>query len=173
MADITFVPTWAGFAYVAFVTDVYSRKIVGWNVSSRLTTESLPLQALDMASWLTQGNLEGFIHHADHGSQYLSLAYSNRLADLGVQASTGSVGDSCDNTLAETINGLYKNESIKARKPWRSSIEEVELATLEWVWWFNNSRLHSELNYQTPVECEDNYYASQNARTPTGALVKH
>ena len=171
-ADITFVPTWAGFAYVAFVTDVYSRKIVGWNVSSRLTTESLPLQALDMASWLTQGNLEGLIHHADHGSQYLSLAYSNRLADLGIQASTGSVGDSYDNALAETINGLYKNELIKARKPWRS-IEEVELATLEWVWWFNNSRLHSELNYQTPVEYEDDYYNSQQARTPTGALVKH
>lgn len=172
VADITFVPTWAGFAYVAFVTDVYSRKIVGWNVSSRLTTESLPLQALDMASWLTQGNLEGLIHHADHGSQYLSLTYSNRLADLGIQASTGSVGDSYDNALAETINGLYKNELIKARKPWRS-IEEVELATLEWVWWFNNSRLHSELNYQTPVEYEDAYYNSQQARTPTGTLVKH
>ena len=169
---IPFVPTWTGFAYVACVTVVYCRKIVGWNVSSRLTTESLPLQALDMASWLNQGNLEGLIHHADHGSQYLSLTYSNRLTDLGIQASTGSVGDSYDNALAETINGLYKNELIKARKPWRS-IEEVELATLEWVWWFNNSRLHSELNYQTSVEYEDNYHNSQQAKTPTGALVKY
>jgi len=141
-------------------------------VSSRLTTESLPLQALGVASWLTQGNIEGLIHHADHGSQYLSLTYSNRLSDLGIRASTGSVGDSYDNALAETTNGLYKNELIKACKPWRS-IEEVELATLEWVCWFNNSRLHSELNYQTPVEYEDNYYKSQQTRTPTGALVKH
>lgn len=112
----------------------------------------------------SRGTLEGLIHHADHGSQYLSLAYSNRLTDLGIQASTGSVGDSYDNALAETINGLYKNEFIKARKPLRS-IEEVELATLEWVWWLNNSRLHSELNYQTPVEYEDDYYNSQQART--------
>jgi putative transposase len=105
-------------------------------------------------------------------SQYLLLTYFNRLADLGRQASTGSVGDSYDNALAETINGLYKNELIKARNPWRS-IEEVELATLEWVWWFNNSRLHSELNYQTPVEYDDDDYNLQQERTPTGALVKH
>lgn len=95
----------------------------------------------------------------DHGSQYLSLTYSNRLADLGIQASTGPIGDSYDNALAETINGLHKNELGKARKPWRS-IEEVELATLKWVWWFNNSRLHSEPNYQTPVEYQDDYYHS-------------
>ncbi len=99
-------------------------------MSSRLTTESLPLQALEAASWLTQENLTGLIHHSDHGSQYLSPAYSNWLSDLGIQASTGSVGDSYDNALAETINGLYINELIKARKPWRS-IQEVELATLE------------------------------------------
>jgi transposase InsO family protein len=115
---------------VAFVPDVHSRKRVGWNVSSRLTIESLPLQALDMAPLLSQANLEGLIHRADQGSQYLSLTYSNRLADLGIQASTGSVGDNYDNALAETVNGLYKNELIKARKPWHS-IEEVELPTLE------------------------------------------
>ncbi len=108
-----------------------------------------------MTSWLIQGDLEELIHHADHDSQYLPLTHSNRLANLGIQGSTGPVGDSYDDALAETINGLYENELIKARKPWRS-IEDVELATLEWVWRFNNSRLHSELNYQTPIEYEDN-----------------
>jgi len=144
VADITFVATWSGFAYVAFVTDAFSRKVVGWNVSSRLTTESLPLQALEMASWAATDDLTGLVHHADHGSQYLSLRYSERLADLGIRASTGSVGDSYDNTLAETINGLFKTELIKPRKPWRT-VEEVELATLKWVWRFNNTHLHSEL----------------------------
>ena len=105
-------------------------------------------------------------------TQYLSLKYSHRLAELGIQASTGSVGDSYDNALAETINGLYKNELTKPRMPW-TTVDEVEMATLEWVWWFNNSRLHSELNYQTPVEYEANYYTSQPAKTPTGVLVKH
>jgi putative transposase len=105
-------------------------------------------------------------------SKYLSLSYFNRLAHLGIPASTGSVGDSDYKALAKTIKGLYKNELIEARKPWRS-IEEVELATLEWVWWFNNARLHSELNHQTPVEYDDDYYNSQQERTSTGALVKH
>ena len=171
VADITFVATWSGFAYVAFVTDAHTRKIVGWNVSSRLTTESLPLQALDMATWQTQGDLSGLIHHNDHGSQYLSLRYSDRLADLGIRASTGSVGDSYDNALAETINGLFKTELIKPRKPWRT-VEEVELATLEWVWWFNNSRLHSELDYRTPAEVEAAHYAAtKHARPPAGNLA--
>ena len=170
VADITFVPTWSGFAYVAFVTDAFSRKIVGWNVSSRLTTESLPLQALEMASWAATHDLTGLVHHADHGSQYLSLRYSERLADLGIQASTGSVGDSYDNALAETINGLFKTELIKARKPWRT-IDEVELATLEWVWWFNNTRLHSELSYRTPHEIPTANYDSLHARKPAGALA--
>ena len=170
VADITFVPTWSGFAYVAFVTDAFSRKITGWTVSSRLTTQSLPLQALEMASWAATGDLTDLVHHADHGSQYLSLRYSSRLADLGIRASTGSVGDSYDNALAETINGLFKTELIKPRKPWRT-IEEVELATLEWVWWFNNARLHSELGYRTPAETEAHYYAQIEARPPAGALV--
>jgi putative transposase len=104
--------------------------------------------------------------------EHLSLQYSHRLSELGIQASAGSVGDSYDNALAETTDGLYKNELIKPRKPWRT-VDEVELATLEWVWWFNNSRLHSELNYQTPAEYEANYYTSQRAKTPTGVLVKH
>jgi transposase InsO family protein len=170
VADITFVTTWSGFAYVAFVTDAFSRKIVGWNVSSRLTTEFLPLQALDMASWAATHDLTGLVHHADHGSQYLSLRYSERLADPGIQASTGSVGDNYDNALAETIHGPFKTELIKPRKPWRT-VEEVELATLEWVWWFNNTCLHSELGYRTPNETENAYYDSQHSRTPVGAPV--
>lgn len=173
VADITYVATWSGFAYVAFVTDACTRKIVGWNVSSRLTTESLPLQALEMASWSATHDLTGLIHHADHGSQYLSLRYSTQLADLGIRASTGTVGDSYDNALAETINGLFKTELIKPRKPWRT-VEEVELATLEWVWWFNTQRLHSELGYRTPTEVETAHYAqSDRTRTPTGTLAHH
>jgi len=170
VADITFVVAWSGFAYVAFVTDAFSRKVVGWNVSSRLTTESLPLQALEMASWAATDDLTGFVHHADHGSLCLSLRYFERLADLGIRASTGSVGDSYDNALAETINGLFKTELIKPRKTWRT-VEEVELATLEWVWWFNNTRLHSELGYRTPNETENDYYDSQRSKTPVGGLV--
>ena len=164
VADITYVATWSGFAYVAFVTDACTRKIVGWNVSSRLTTEMLPLQALEMASWATTDDLTGLVHHSDHGSQYLSIRYSDRLADLGIQPSTGSVGDSYDNALAESVNGLFKTELIKPRKPWRT-VEEVELATLEWVWWFNNIRLHSELDYRTPNEVQASHYpAPQEAR---------
>lgn len=170
VADITFVPTWSGLAYVAFVTDVFSRRIVGWNVSARLTTESLPLQALEMASWATTDDLTGLVHHNDHGSQYLSVKYSGRLADLGIQASTGSVGDSYDNALAEAINALFKTELIKPRKPWRT-VEEVELATLEWVWWFNNVRPHSELGYRTPAEVEAHHYAQTQASPPAGALA--
>ena len=169
VADITYVATWAGFAYVAFVTDVFSRRIVGWSVSSTLKTEALPLQALDMAVWNVSDDLTGLVHHSDRGSNYVSLAYTDRIVELGGTPSVGSKGDSYDNALAESQFALFKNELIKKRRPWRT-IEQVELATLEWVWWFNNQRLHSELDYQTPAEIEAAYYAQTN---PVIATASH
>lgn len=157
VADITYVRTWQGFAYVAFITDVYSRRITGWNVAATLRADILPLQALDMAAW-NAGDLTGLVHHADHGSNYLSLVYTSRIAELGATPSTGTVGDSFDNALAEAVNGLYKTELIRRRGPWRT-VEQVELATLEWVWWWNNQRLHGELGYRTPNEAEAAHYA--------------
>jgi len=130
VADITYVATWCGFAYVAFVTDVFSRHIVGWRVSSSMRTD-LVLDALEQAVW-ARGGAEGVIHHSDRGSQYLSIRYSERLAEAGMQSSVGSRGDSYDNALAETINGLYKTEVIRPRGPWRT-VDEVEYATLEWI----------------------------------------
>jgi putative transposase len=112
-----------------------------------------------MAAWAAGGNLTGLVHHADHGSNYLSLVYASRIAELGATPSTGTVGDSYDNALAEAVNGLYKTELIRQRGPWRT-IEQVELATLEWVWWWNNHRLHGELSYRTPAETEAEYYAA-------------
>ena len=161
VADVTYVATWSGFAYVAFVTDVYSRRIVGWNVASTLRSDILPLRALDMAAWAAGGRLDGLIHHADHGSNYLAVVYTDRIEELGAKPSTGTVGDSFDNALAEAVNGLYKTEMIRQRGPWRT-VEQVELATLEYVWWWNNSRLHGELDMRTPLEVEQTYYADQN-----------
>lgn len=158
VADITYVATWSGFAYVAFITDVFSRKIVGWNVASTLKADVLPLQALEMAAWGADGDLAGVTHHSDHGSNYMSLVYSERVRELGAMPSTGTVGDSYDNALAETVNALYKAELIRRRGPWRTA-REVELATLEYVWWWNHRRLHEGLGYQTPIETEENYYA--------------
>ena len=169
VADITYVRTWAGFAYVAFVTDVYSRKIVGWNVASTLRADILPLQALDMAAW-NAGDLTGLIHDADHGSNYMSIVYTDRIIELGAKPSTGSVGDSYDNALAESVNGLYKTELIRRQGPWRT-IEQVELATLEWVWWWNNQRLHGELGLRTPHEVEARYYA--DLESPRLATASH
>lgn len=162
VADITYVATWSGFAYVAFVTDVYSRRIVGWNVAATLRADILPLQALDMAAWSAGGNLDGLVHHADHGSNYMSLVYTDRIVELGAKPSTGTVGDSYDNALAEAVNGLYKTELIRRRGPWRT-VEQVELATLEYVWWWNNSRLHGELDLRTPAEVEAAYYADHES----------
>lgn len=173
VADITYVATWSGFAYVAFVTDVYSRRIVGWNVAATLTADLLPLQALDMAAWETKRegavDLTGLVHHADHGSNYLSVVYTDRIGELGAKPSTGTVGDSYDNALAEAVNGLYKTELIRRRGPWRT-IEQVELATLEYVWWWNNQRLHGELDMRTPREAEAAYYAAQ--KSPQPALAR-
>src|SRR5690554_5230410 len=158
VSDVTYVATWSGFAYVAFVTDVYSRRIVGWNVAATLRAEVLPLQALDMAAWGADGPLDGLIHHADHGSNYMSMVYTDRVVELGATPSTGTVGDSYDNALAEAVNNLYKTELIRQKGPWRT-VEQVELATLEYVWWWNNARLHGELDHRTPVEVEEAYYA--------------
>ncbi|MBD5830667.1 IS3 family transposase [Janibacter melonis] len=169
VADITYVATWSGFVYVAFVTDVYSLRIVGWNVAATLKADILPLQALDMAVWEAKRegavDLTGLVHHADHGSNYLSIVYTDRIGELGAKRSTGTVGDSYDNALAEAVNGLYKTELIRRRGPWRT-IEQVELATLEYVWWWNNQRLHGELGMRTPLEVEAAYYAAQKSPQP-------
>ena len=157
VADITYVATWIGFVYVAFITDVFARCIVGWRVSRSLSTD-LVLDALEQAIW-ARGKAEGLIHHSDRGSQYLSIRYSERLAEVGIDASVGSVGDSYDNALAETINGLYKAEVIRhpGRGPWRS-IDDVEYATLEWVDWFNHRRLLEPIGNIPPAEFERAYY---------------
>ncbi len=154
---------------MAFVTDVFSRKIVGWSVSSTLKTDMLPLQALNMAAWMVSDALTGLVHHSDRGSNYVSLAYTDRIVELGGTPSVGSKGDSFDNALAESQFALFKTELIKKQRPWRS-VEHVELATLEWVWWFNNQRLHSELDYRTPAEIEAEYYAEN---TPVLATAGH
>ncbi|MEE6286274.1 MULTISPECIES: IS3 family transposase [Micrococcales] len=158
VCDVTYVATWSGFAYVAFVTDVYSRRIVGWNVAATLKSEVLPMQALDMAAWQSGGRLDGLIHHADHGSNYTAMVYTDRIAELGAVPSTGTVGDSFDNAMAEAVNNLYKTELIRQQGPWRT-VEQVELATLEYVWWWNHERLHGELDMRTPTEVEQAYYA--------------
>jgi len=168
VCDVTYVATWSGFAYVAFVTDVYSRRIVGWNVAATLKAEILPLQALDMAAWDAGGDLTGLTHHSDHGSNYMAMVYTDRVIELGAMPSTGTVGDSFDNALAEAVNGLYKTELIRQRGPWRT-VEQVELATLEYVWWWNNQRLHGELDMRTPIEVEDAYYADLESANPAPA----
>ncbi len=155
VADFTFVATWAGFVYVAFVIDVFARRIVGWRVSRSMHTE-LVLDALDQALHARQVE-KGLIHHSDHGSQYLSIRYTDRLTENGVTASVGSVGDSYDNALAETVIGLFKTEVIYARGPWRS-LEAVEYATLEWVDWFNHRRLLEPIGYVPPAQFEQEYY---------------
>jgi len=155
VADITYVATWSGFVYVAFVTDVFSRWIVGWRVLKSMQT-GLVLDALEQALW-ARGKPRGVIHHSDRGSQYLSIRYSERLAEAGFQASVGTVGDSYDNALAETINGLYKAEVIHKSSPWRG-MDDVEMATLTWVEWFNNRRIMESLGDIPPREFEENYY---------------
>ena len=169
VADITYVATWVGFGYVAFVTEVFSRKIVGWSVSSTLKTDMLPLQALNMAAWMVSDDLTGLVHHSDRGSNYVSLAYTDRIVELGGTPSVGSKGDSFDNALAESQFALFKTELIRKRHPWRS-VEQVELATLEWVWWFNNQRLHSEIGNVPPIEIEQAYYAEKD---PVLATASH
>jgi putative transposase len=161
VADLTYVSTWTGFVYVAFVVDVFSRRIVGWRVSASLHAE-LALDALEMAIWSRRAQqLEGLVHHSDRGVQYLAIRYTERLAEAGAVRSVGSRGDSYDNALAETVVGLYKTELIRRRGPWRS-LEQVELATAEWVDWWNQRRLHSADGDLPPAEYEAFYYRQRD-----------
>jgi putative transposase len=161
VADFTYVATWQGFVFVAFVIDVFARCIVGWRVSSSIKTD-LVLDALEQALH-ARSDTDGLVHHSDKGSQYLSIRYSERLTQEGIQASVGSTGDSYDNALAESIIGLYKTEVIRRRGPWRN-VEGVEFATLEWVDWFNNRRLLEPIGNVPPVEFERAYYRRQEGQ---------
>lgn len=156
VSDFTYVSTWQGWLYVAFVIDVFARRIVGWRVSSSMRTDFV-LDALEQALYDRQPELGGLIHHSDRGSQYVSIRYTERLAEAGIEPSVGSKGDSYDNALAETINGLYKAEMIHKQAPWKSR-ESVELATLEWVSWFNHHRLLESIGYIPPAEAEAKYF---------------
>ena len=158
VADLTYVATWSGFAYVAFITDVFSRRIVGWRVSNSLRSD-LALDALEQALH-ARPDLGDLIHHSDRGVQYLSIRYADRLGEAGIEPSVGSVGDSYDNALAETINGLFKTEVIYPNGPWRN-VDEVEFATLEWVDWFNHRRLLEPIGNIPPAEFEELYYEDQ------------
>lgn len=165
VSDFTYVATWSGFVYAAFIIDVYSRMIVGWRVASLMTTD-LVMDALNMAVWTRRACLiDGVIAHSDAGSQYVSIAYTERLAEIGARPSVGTVADSYDNALAEAVNALYKTELIKRKGPWRN-VEHVELATLAYVEWFNHRRLHSEIGDIPPAESEDMYYRQQRPEYP-------
>jgi putative transposase len=156
VADITYVGTWSKTCYAAFVIDVYSRLVVGWALADYLRTE-LPLEALEMAIWRRNTVFDGLVHHSDRGSQYTSIRYTERLAEAGIEPSVGSRGDSYDNALAESVIGLYKTEWVRPKRPWRSP-EEVEIATLEWIDWWNTRRLHSSIGDVPPAEFEAAYY---------------
>jgi putative transposase len=170
VADFTYVATWSGMVYVAFVFDVFSRMIVGWRAATRMTTD-LVLDTLEHAIWTRSqsgiNDLTGLIHHTDAGSQYVSFAFTERLIEAGVDPSVGSVGDAYDNALAESQIGLYKAELIRPEGPWRS-VEHVELETLNWVDWFNRERPHEAVDDLPPKRVEEVHYAARNELTPTG-----
>jgi transposase InsO family protein len=170
VSDFTYVSTWQGWLYVAFVIDVFARRIVGWRVSASMRTDFV-LDALEQALYDRQSENTGeLIHHSDRGSQYVSIRYSERLAEAGIEPSVGSKGDSYDNALAETVNGLYKAELIHRRAPWKTR-ESVELATLEWVYWFNHQRLLEPIGYIPPAEAEANYWRQLAEKVETAALT--
>lgn len=168
VADLTYVATWTGFVYVAFVIDVFSRMIVGWRVSRSLRSD-LALDALEQALY-ARPDIEQLVHHSDRGVQYLSIRYTQRLAEAGIEPSVGSVGDSYDNALAETIIGLYKTEAIHLLGPWRN-VDHVEFETLDWVDWFNNRRLLEPIGNVPPAEFEELYYQSQEAPAMVAGLT--
>ena len=164
VVDFTYVATFAGFVYVAFAIDVFSRMIVGWRAARSMNTD-LPLDALEMALWnraRAGHDVDGLVHHSDAGSQYTSIRYTDRLVEAGLNASIGTIGDSYDNALAESVNGLYKAELVYWEGPWRGA-DDLELATLGWVDWFNHTRIHSSLGYRTPAQIEAEYYRHINA----------
>lgn len=162
VSDFTYVSSWQGMVYVAFVIDVFARRIVGWRVSTSMTT-SFVLDALNQAICKrAPAEADGLIHHSDRGSQYLSIKYTERLAEAGIDPSVGSVGDSYDNALAESTIGLFKTEVINFKGPWKS-VGQVEWETLKWVNWYNTKRLHSTIGYITPQEAEENFYEALNA----------
>ena len=170
VADFTYVATWSGTVYVAFVFDVFSRRIVGWRAATKMTTE-LVLDTLEQAIW-SRGrdgidDLTGLVHHNDAGSQYTSFAFTARLIEEGVDPSVGTVGDAYDNALAESQIGLYKTELIRPEGPWRD-VDHVELGTLSWVTWFNTERTHESIDDLTPIQAEEVHYAAQNRLVPTG-----
>jgi putative transposase len=160
IADLTYVATWQGFAYVAFVIDVFARRIVGWRASNSLRTD-LALDALEQALYdRGEGELGGLVHHSDRGVQYVSIRYTERLGEAGIASSVGSRGDSYDNAMAESVIGLFKTEVIRRQGPWRN-LEDVEFATLTWVDWFNHRRLLEPIGYLPPAEYEEAYYRTQ------------
>ena len=167
VADLTYVATWRGFVYVAFVIDVFSRRIVGWRASSSLRSD-LALDALEQALYdRPTGESERLVHHSDRGVQYLSIRYTERLAEAGIESSVGSRGDSYDNAMAESVIGLFKTEVIRRLGPWKG-VDDVEFATLDWVSWFNNSRLLEPLGYVPPAEFEEAYYRQQGMSPENG-----
>jgi putative transposase len=161
VADFTYVPISTGTVYAAFIVECFSRFIVGWRLAGHMRTD-LPLDALEMALWQRDVQAGQLVHHSDRGAQYLSVRYTERLAEAGASGSIGGKGDSYDNALAETVNGLYKTELVQRHGPWRS-LDELELATLEYIDWFNHRRLHSACGYRPPAEYEAIYYAQNNA----------
>lgn len=167
VADLTYVATWRGFTYVAFVIDVFSRRIVGWRATSSLRSD-LALDALEQALY-DRDTDAGLIHHSDRGVQYLSIRYTERLAEAGIEPSVGSRGDSYDNALAESVIGLYKTEVIRHAGPWRG-LDDVEFATLEWVSWYNTQRLMEPLGYQPPAEFEEQFHRAQTTPLVVQAL---
>jgi transposase InsO family protein len=167
VADLTYVATWQGFVYVAFVIDVFSRKIVGWRTAPSLRTD-IALDALEQALW-SRPDIEGLVHHSDRGVQYLSIRYTERLAQAGIEPSVGSIGDSYDNALAESVIGLFKTEVIRRESPWRG-IDQVEFATLDWVCWYNDRRLLEPIGYVPPAEFEEMYYRNQTALAVTAGV---
>jgi putative transposase len=171
VTDLTYVPTWAGVAYVCFIVDAFSRMIVGWRVAAHMRT-TMVLDAVDMASWSRGAHIVGLRCHSDAGSQFTSVRWGERLAELGAQPSIGSVGDSYDNALAETVNGLYKTELVRGPaqhgRPWKT-VDEVELATLGWVQWHNHDRLHSYLHDRPPAEFEAIWLEANRRATAHGA----
>jgi putative transposase len=169
VSDLTYVATWRGFVYVAFVIDVFARRIVGWRVSTSLRSD-LALDALEQAiSEREDDQADRLVHHSDRGVQYLSIRYTERLAEAGIEPSVGSKGDSYDNALAESVIGLFKTEVIRLRGPWRN-VEDVEFATLEWVWWFNYHRLLEPIGQVPPAEYEEAYYLRQETPTELARL---